>query len=112
MTSRLPRAERCIVDPAKIRDYCLDPNHTRGRHKARVFARVLGLSQADASWLRAAILAGIGMADATCDKVDAHGERWRADLALTHRGHFAIVRTLWLVPSDDGPPRLITCFVA
>lgn len=77
-----------------------------------MFARVLGLSQADASWLRAAILAGIGMADATCDEVDTHGERWRADLASTHRGHFAIVRTLWLIPPDDGPPRLITCFVA
>ena len=23
----------------------------------------------------------------------------------------AIVRTLWLIPPGDGPPRLITCFV-
>ena len=100
-----------VVEPAKLRDYCLDPIHPRGRHKARVFARALGLSQAGAPWLRAAILAAIGQADAIRDEVDEHGERWRADLASTRGGRSAIVRTLWLVPPGEGPPRLITCFV-
>ena len=55
---KLPGAERAIVDIAKLRDYCLDPHHPRGRHKARVFASALGLTQADAEILREALLAG------------------------------------------------------
>ena len=33
-----------IVDLAKLRDYCLNEEHPRGRHKARVFRSRLGLT--------------------------------------------------------------------
>ncbi len=49
---RLPRGERATVDFVKLRDYCLNPLHPRGRHKARGFASVLGLKRADAGFLR------------------------------------------------------------
>ncbi|HXG48805.1 MAG TPA: hypothetical protein VNO52_14360, partial [Methylomirabilota bacterium] len=35
---RLPNGERAIVDIQKLTAYCLNLQHTRGRHKARVFA--------------------------------------------------------------------------
>lgn len=50
---RLPNAERVIVDIVKLRDYRLNPDHPRGKHKARVFRRTLDLTQEDAAWLRA-----------------------------------------------------------
>lgn len=31
-----------MVDIAKLRDYCLNPLHDEGKHKARVFASALG----------------------------------------------------------------------
>jgi hypothetical protein len=31
-----------IIDPAKLLDYVLNPEPARGKHQARVFARVLG----------------------------------------------------------------------
>jgi hypothetical protein len=37
---KLPHAELAVVDIAKLRDYCLNADHLRGRHKARVFAAV------------------------------------------------------------------------
>lgn len=40
---RLPNPERAIVDIAKLKDYCLDTEHEDGKHKARVFAAVLGV---------------------------------------------------------------------
>ncbi|HXP87677.1 MAG TPA: hypothetical protein VN841_23290 [Bryobacteraceae bacterium] len=40
------------VDIAKLRDYCLNPNHEDGKHKARVFASILGLGRSDAEFLR------------------------------------------------------------
>ncbi|MGO9453290.1 MAG: DUF6883 domain-containing protein [Candidatus Binataceae bacterium] len=32
------------MDVAKLRDYCLNPHHPRGRDKARVFASALRLT--------------------------------------------------------------------
>lgn len=107
----LPDAALAIVDPVKLHDYCLSPIHTRGRHKARVFQRALGLRQADAAWLGSAILAAVQTAPALCEGADLHGQRWRVDLALTHDDHAAIVRTLWLIGPTGEPPRLITCYV-
>jgi hypothetical protein len=43
----LPNGERAIVEVAKLRDYCLSPTHPRGRHKARVFAASLGITNTE-----------------------------------------------------------------
>lgn len=32
----VPNAERAVVDIRKLRDYCLDPTHDDGKHKARL----------------------------------------------------------------------------
>ena len=53
---KLPGGKNAVVDIAKLTDYCLNPTHTRCRHKARVFAIVLGLTTADAELLRQALL--------------------------------------------------------
>jgi hypothetical protein len=45
----LPNAASAIFDIRKLEDYCLDPSHPRGRHKARVFRDALGLSRQDAA---------------------------------------------------------------
>ena len=34
-TMKLPNGDRAVVELAKLTDYCLDPGHPRGRHKAR-----------------------------------------------------------------------------
>ena len=52
---KLPNGDRAIVDIAKLRDYCLNPEHPRGKHKARVFAAALGFTVDDAEKLRAAL---------------------------------------------------------
>jgi hypothetical protein len=39
-TMKLPNGEHAVVDSAKLREYCLNPHHARGRHKARVFASI------------------------------------------------------------------------
>lgn len=31
----LPNPDRAIVDPAKLAEYCLNPDHPRGRHTVR-----------------------------------------------------------------------------
>jgi uncharacterized protein DUF6883 len=41
---KLPGSENAVADIAKLRDYCLNPSHPRGRHKARNFAALAGLT--------------------------------------------------------------------
>lgn len=111
MTKKLPYAELVFIDSRKLRDYCLDPLHPRGRHKARVFRAALGLTRDHAAWLEAAIRTGLAEADAVIDSFDHFGVYWRVDLLLGREGRFALVRTVWQVPTHGSVPRLVTCFV-
>jgi len=54
----LPNGDRAIFDLRKLVDYCLDPAHSRGRHKARVFRESLGMGRAEATELRTLLLSG------------------------------------------------------
>ena len=49
---KLPNADQAVVDIAKLRDYCLNPLHPVGKHKARVFRSALGFTIDDAERLR------------------------------------------------------------
>ena len=111
MTDRLPNALAAQIELRKIRDYCLSPQHPRGRNKARVFRATLGLEQRDAAWLEAAIRTAVIDAEAVRESTDDYGARWRVDLLLQRRGRFALVRTVWQVPGVGEKPRLITCYV-
>ena len=71
----VPNAEKAVVDIRKLRDYCLNPNHEVGKHKARIFAAAFGLSAADASELQTALLKTIQNADAEIGRLDDYGQR-------------------------------------
>jgi hypothetical protein len=69
---KLPNGERAAVDIRKLADYCLNPQHPRGRNKARVFASV-GFLQADAEELRAHLLAAAAHAEARLGTANPYG---------------------------------------
>ena len=79
---RLPEAERAMVDITKLREYCLNLQHPRGRHKARVFASALNLHQGDAEFLRTQLLEAAKMSDAIAGEVDEYGQRYLLDCLL------------------------------
>ena len=70
----LPHGERAIVELRKLEEYCLNPHHPRGRHKARVFASV-GVGQGDAQVLREALLAAARDAEAQPGAASPYGRR-------------------------------------
>jgi hypothetical protein len=109
--TRLPNAERAVLDLRKIEDYCLNPEHPHGRHKARVFRTVLGVGRADSQWLREAILEGVRSSEAIELITDEHGVRWRADVPITRQTNRISVRTLWIVKAGEDIPRFVTCWV-
>ena len=111
MATRLPRYDEAILDIRKIEDYCLSPIHPRGRHKARVFRDTLGLQQGDAPWLRRVLLEAARSAEAFRLVEDAWGTHWRLDVTIRRQNRTAVVRTLWIVRTDEIFPRFVTCWV-
>jgi hypothetical protein len=107
----VPNADRAILDIRKIEDYCLNPAHPRGRHKARVFRDALGLSRSDAQWLREILLDGLQRGEAFELSSDALGRRWRVDVPAARHDKSVVVRTVWIVRSGEQSPRFVTCWV-
>ena len=109
--ARLPNSERARLDLRKIEDYCLNPEHPRGRHKARLFRELLGLTRADGRWLRHALLDAVASRDAIEIASDAFGRRWRIDVPVSRHARHVMVRTVWIVRTGEEAPRFVTCWV-
>jgi hypothetical protein len=108
---RLPNGERAIVDLRKLRDYCLNPDSPRGRHKARVFAAALGLTVEDAPKLQAKLREIARTGEATRGEVDLYGRRYTIDFEMMTEVGKAMIRSYWIVLRGKSTPRLITCYV-
>ena len=106
----LPNGECAIVDIEKLRGYCLNPDHTRGRHKARVFASV-GIRQSDAEELRTALLQAATNAEVRRGILNSHGQRYIADFDLVRQNRTVRIRSSWIVLTGQDLPRLTSCYV-
>jgi hypothetical protein len=108
---KLPNGDASIVEIEKLRDYCLSPAHPRGRHKARVFFSVLGMTAAHAEELRAALLDAALKENATAGATDQYGARYIIDFELKHGERATNVRSCWMVRSGEIEPRFVTRYI-
>lgn len=108
---RLPNAKRAFVDLQKLRDYCLNLEHPRGKHKAWVFAEVLGMTSDDAESLREFLLEAVLQEEAIPGEGDSYGQRYRVDMSIKWNERQAMVRTSWIIRVDEDFPRLTSCYV-
>lgn len=112
---KLPNADRAVLDVRKLRDYCLNPWHLRGRHKARLFREVLGLTSLHAELLRNQLLAAACKREARLVSTDEYGERYVLDsIVAVHVGdqeRTARVRSLWIVLHGEDFPRFCSCYM-
>ena len=67
---KLPNGDRSVIDPRKVADYCLSPDHEDGRHKAHLFRAVLGLTLDNADTLLDALREAAAKEDAVLGKLD------------------------------------------
>ena len=105
----LPNLDRATIDPRKLVDYALNPNHPEGRHKARVFLSALGITAADGDWLANSILSSLSRSEAILQETVRWGRIFRVDMEITRGTRCAKIRTGWLCTSKEA--KLLTCFV-
>lgn len=106
----LPNAEHAVVDIRKLRDYCLNPMHDEGKHKARLFLAALGMTASNADTLRQILLQVIKTQDAHLGRRDMYGQRYTVDFLLKWQDKQALVRSGWLIEHGTDIPRLTTCY--
>jgi hypothetical protein len=108
---KVPGAELAFVDIAKIRDYSLNSNHREGKHKARVFAAALDLTEDDADWLRQILLDAVRQHNCQLGRNTPFGQRYIVDFPLARTGKQVRVRSVWNIRPAENIPRLVTCYV-
>ena len=108
---KVPNADRVVVEIEKLRDYCLNPVHPRGRHKARVFLSSCGMTAEHVEDLRDALLNAARNLEAELGEEDDYGQRYVIDLEVTGPTGTAPVRSAWIVRHEENFPRFVSCYV-
>lgn len=107
---KIPNAENALVDIRKLRDYCLNPSHDEGKHKARLFSAALDMKADDAEELRSILLQAVQVNEARFGRKDAFGQRYTVDIVIQWRGKQALVRSAWIIEHHSNIPRLTSCY--
>ena len=108
---RLPNGNRADLG-TKLEDYTLNMLHREGRHKARVFESVRGITADNADVLRGALLD----AAAAADQIEARGDSefgimYILRFSLSTARGTATVLSVWIVRRGEDFPRLTTCYI-
>jgi hypothetical protein len=106
----IPNAENAIVDIRKLRDYCLNPEHENGKHKARLFASILGMTADDAEELRQILREVVQTKDARLGRQDEFGQRYTLDFTIAWQNKEATLRSGWIIEPGSDIPKLTTCY--
>ncbi|MGD1703514.1 DUF6883 domain-containing protein [Dapis sp. BLCC M229] len=107
---KIPNSKLAEVDVRKLRDYCLSPEHSGGKHKARLFESILGMTANDAEELRNILLKVVDIYDAQLGRTDGYGQRYTLDFMLEWNNKSATVRSGWIIEHGSDIPRLTTCY--
>ncbi len=108
---RLIGANRATIDPRKLTEYALNPNHPVGGNKARVFESALGFNRSNADDLMAQLRRGVTENKPIPGKVDKWGTRFTVDIPVTGPAGSGIVRTGWIYTPGSTTPSLNTLMV-
>lgn len=106
----LPHAENASVDIRKLREYCLNPEHDEGKHKAALFADALGMTADAAGELREVLLRIVTSNEALPRRRDVYGQRYAVDFTLEWKGRTARLRSGWILEHGSDTPKLTTCY--
>lgn len=107
----LPGADAAVIDPRKLTEYALNPDHPVGGNKARVFDSVLGFNRSNADDLLKQIQSGVKDNSPIAGKVDQYGSRFTVDIPVIGPKGSGTVRTGWIYKPGSDIPEMTTLFV-
>jgi hypothetical protein len=108
---KLPHGDAAIIDQRKITDYCLSPDHDDGKHKARLFQDILGLTRDHATLLLDALREAAVSGEAVPGRLDRYGQRYVIDFEFVGPTGRATLRSAWIIRPRETAPCLVTCYI-
>jgi hypothetical protein len=107
---KLPNGDRAIIPLEKLIGYCLNPDHPKGKHKARVFKSVLGITTENVEQLYELVQQAAVEGEVIQETVTSFGKEFKLDWIIPETETIQL-RTLWIVESELDVPRLTSAFI-
>jgi len=106
---KLPGADHVVVDERKVREYLLSRSHPIGRFKAAVFARAGFRAQNWREFVSAVRVLAV-QGDAMPGEPNKYGVKYLVSGTIMGPTGKLEVITVWLIPTEGGPPRIVTVY--
>lgn len=106
---KLPNGDSAEIPMQKLMGYCLNPNHSKGKHKARVFQSALGITIQNANVLYELIQIAAIEGEVVQQSATEFGQLFKVDWIVTDTD--VELRTIWEITIDNPNPRLVSAFI-
>ncbi|PSB16624.1 hypothetical protein C7B65_21100 [Phormidesmis priestleyi ULC007] len=107
---KLPNGDQAIIPIAKLLGYCLNPDHPKGKHKAKVFKSALGITAENVERLDQLIRQAAIEGEIVQEQVTEFGQEFKLDWTLPDTNAVQL-RTIWIIPQDSTEPQLVSAFI-
>ena len=101
---RVPNAENAVIDPRKLYEYLLDPNHPDGASKADYLA-LAGYTGRDWAQLDSDLRGQLLSLEARPGRPSPYGRKYEVAGSLTGPNGVSLgIRSIWIVRHGESPP--------
>ena len=107
---KLPNGRQAEISLQKLIGYCLNPEHPRGKNKARVFESALGITATNANILQELVKQAAIAGEVFQQKSTPFGQEFKVDWTVPDTDGIEL-RTIWEITPSNPNPRLISAFI-
>ncbi|MGL6342895.1 MAG: DUF6883 domain-containing protein [Waterburya sp.] len=107
---KLPNGDKAEISVQKLVGYCLNPNHSSGKNKARVFASALGITADNFEILYELIQKAALEGEIIQENTTEFGQQYKVDWIIPETENIKL-RTIWEISRKNCNPRLISAFI-
>ncbi len=106
---KLPNPQKAILGD-KLERYCLNFEHSKGKHKALVFQKRLGITLINKEILETALLNAIKNQEAILYKQDPFGIHYDLKFYLKTKWGTSWILSSWIIRLNEDFPRLTNVY--
>lgn len=106
---KVPNSDRAVIGD-KLERYCLNEEHQRGKRKALLFRRKLGITKENKQILERALLKAVKEQDAVIYKQDRYGTHYDIKFAISTEVGSSLVLSCWIILHNESNPRLTNTY--
>jgi hypothetical protein len=107
---KLPNGDKVEIPIQKLVGYCLNLNHSSGKHKAKVFDSALGITADNFEVLYELIQKAALEGEIIQENTTEFDRQFKVDWIILETNNIKL-RTIWEISNINCNPRLISAFI-